>query len=112
MARPRTPLATRFKEKYKIQEDGCWIWTGAVGKNGYGNMLLTSSGSDSRENVGAHVASYMIHHGSIPDGFEVDHVCMRGNEIIDRLAADPFIADDVAATADEPTSTGWCAPSP
>lgn len=48
---------------------GCWLWTGAVDKNGYGK--LTVKYRDAR----AHRESYELHNGPIPDGLVVCHKC-------------------------------------
>ncbi len=48
---------------------GCWLWTGAVDKNGYGK--LTIQYRDER----AHRAAYVEYNGAIPDGMVVCHKC-------------------------------------
>jgi len=65
-------LAARFQEKYiPVTESGCWLWTGAVGSNGYGKLRLRF-----REMPGiAHRLSYLLHRGPIPDGIQVCHHC-------------------------------------
>ena len=45
--------------------DGCWPWTAAVSKNGYGNLAGLS----------AHRVSYELNVGSIPEGLQIDHLC-------------------------------------
>lgn len=47
----------------------CWNWTGYIAKNGYG--YATYNGV----NTSAYRASYMLFVGSIPDGYEIDHLC-------------------------------------
>lgn len=60
----------RFWSKVEKSADGCWIWTGARNKQGYGSLQL----QDGR--VGkAHRISYEIHKGEIPAGLEPDHTC-------------------------------------
>lgn len=49
----------------------CWLWTGYIRKNGYGQIKL----SGTRRNIGAHVASYLTFVGSIADGMTIDHLC-------------------------------------
>lgn len=67
-----TPLQSRWKQIDKDGLGGCWLWTGFVHKHGYGALTtrLTSGGSKL-----AHRASYELHHGAIPDGLQIDHLC-------------------------------------
>lgn len=61
----------RFKAKYTPEPmSGCWLWTGAVSGNGYGNFML-----DGGEQVTAHRASYLLHCGPIDFGSYVLHRC-------------------------------------
>lgn len=53
--------------------DGCWLWTGTTRTNGYGSTALRLS--DGRRANSTHRYSYDQLVGSIPDGFEVDHLC-------------------------------------
>lgn len=48
---------------------GCWTWTAAVSKNGYGIFTLNG------KKVYAHRAAWMIEVGPIPDGAVIDHEC-------------------------------------
>jgi hypothetical protein len=60
----------RFSDRYEIvTETGCWIWTAAASKSGYGKFWHDNK--DGR----AHRASYELHHGKIPDGMQVNHHC-------------------------------------
>ena len=63
-------LQERFDDKYTPEPNtGCWIWTGAMASNGYGMI------SYELKPVGAHVVSYQIHKGDIPEGHEIRHSC-------------------------------------
>lgn len=59
---------TRFWAKV-FKTDGCWFWTGR--SNGYGYGRITMSGRIEM----AHRASWMMSHGSIPEGMYVCHTC-------------------------------------
>ena len=48
-----------------ILDSGCWMFTGATNKKGYG---IISEGL-------AHRMSYLAHIGDIPDGLGLDHTC-------------------------------------
>lgn len=64
-----TPLE-RFEQKVsRVTESGCWIWTAAVNKHGYGKA--TVGGKD----ITAHRWSWELHRGSIPSGMCVCHSC-------------------------------------
>ena len=68
---PRPSLEQRFWAKVD-KTDNCWLWTGAI-SGGYG---LMKAGADKR---GAHVVSYELHHGPVPAGLTVDHLCHNGS---------------------------------
>ena len=60
----------RFDEKYMPEPmSGCFLWTASVGEKGYG-VFWTG-----RKTTGAHIASYLIHVGEVPDGLRVLHRC-------------------------------------
>ena len=59
----------RFMAKVE-KSDGCWEWTAAKLKKGYGKF---SKGRDGWEL--AHRASWRLKHGQIPQGMQVLHRC-------------------------------------
>jgi len=68
-------LAERFLGKYRVAADGCWIWTAATSKSGYGKIYSEHAAGARGSLISAHVASYLVHRGPIPDGAEIDHLC-------------------------------------
>lgn len=50
-------------------DEGCWIWTGALNASGYGTF------NPDRNKVYAHRWSYEHHVSPIPDGLDLDHLC-------------------------------------
>lgn len=65
------PLAERFWEKVdKRGSDECWLWRGAIGRHGYGNL-----GSGNGRTLRAHRVSYELAHGTIPPGLVICHRC-------------------------------------
>ena len=63
-------MTDRFTPKYvKEPNSGCWLWTAATGKGGYGVFRHR------RQTMQAHRASWDIHNGPIPDGAWVLHHC-------------------------------------
>lgn len=48
---------------------GCLLWTGAVDRPGYGQLLVNGKW------VGAHRAAWALEHGPIPTGLMVCHKC-------------------------------------
>ena len=52
-----------------IPDGDCLIWQGTSRSNGYG--AVTFKGTQTTP----HRAMYLLAHGEIPDGMEVDHVC-------------------------------------
>lgn len=69
MARERRDRsAKRFHENYVITQGGCWEWTGARNRDGYGATGILGATS-------AHRASWILHFGPIPAGMNVLHKC-------------------------------------
>lgn len=63
-------VADRFWAKVQKSETGCWLWTGTISKNGYGNF-----GLDGRV-VSAHRMAWQLAHGRTPPaGAVVMHSC-------------------------------------
>ena len=60
----------RFWNKVNKQaENGCWEWAAYRDPDGYGGFSLDGKGER------AHRASWILEHGSIPDGLHVLHHC-------------------------------------
>jgi hypothetical protein len=70
MARPRKTLEEFFWSRV-IKTDGCWLWTGRIAHWGYGDIQLHAGA----RHLLAHRASWIIHHGSIPNKMFVCHTC-------------------------------------
>lgn len=61
--------------RYVVDADGCWLWQGFVGTNGYGGCWTG----------GAHRHFYRKYVGEIPAGLHVDHVCHVPGECTERF---------------------------
>lgn len=80
--RRTTPAPVRFWAK--VVEDGeCWIWTGAILKEGYGYF------GDLGKCHLAHRWAYKHMVGGIPDGLVIDHLCRN------RACVNPFHMEPV-----------------
>lgn len=64
-------LLYSFVEKVSVQDgpDGCWVWKGATGSDGYGRLRRGSITHS------AHRYSYELFKGPIPEGLCVMHQC-------------------------------------
>lgn len=52
-------------------ENGCWLYTGARNKEGYGVIYDPDRGHP----IFVHRWAYWHYHGRIPDGHTIDHEC-------------------------------------
>jgi len=65
----------RFRQKYEVGANGCWIWQAGVvppnpkRKFPYGNFFWHG------RNGYAHRFAYELVHGPIPTGLTIDHLC-------------------------------------
>jgi hypothetical protein len=66
----------RFEERMRrhlsANPDGCWIWPGAVNKEGYGRVARRMNG---RWIGSAHLLAYLLSYGEPVSGYEIDHLC-------------------------------------
>lgn len=63
-------LRGRIATKYRVDESGCWIWTGMINPTtGYGRI------SDGGKVKTAHRVMYELSVGPIPEGLVMDHLC-------------------------------------
>lgn len=75
------PVLDRFFAKVKIQENGCWLWTGGTTlppPNGYGRLRVNGV------KTVAHKFSYETFIRKVPDKLKLDHWCRN------RLCVNPF----------------------
>lgn len=64
----------RFWRKV-LKTDSCWEWIGSRCSRGYGNFWF-------RKRIRpAHVVSWIMHNGEIPEGMEVCHNCPGGDHV-------------------------------
>ena len=66
------PVIDRLMEKVTIDENGCWIFTGARSAAGYG--VIGAGGRDEGV-VYVHRVTYEHRIGPIEPGYQVDHLC-------------------------------------
>lgn len=66
-------LRDRLLLQALVDDDGCWLWTGALLRNGYAR--LRTEMADGGKSRLAHRASYEEFVGPIPEGLTIDHLC-------------------------------------
>jgi hypothetical protein len=64
-----TDLPARMASKIRVDENGCWIWTGARQGNGYGSVGYNGASRLT------HRVTYELVVGEIPEGLQIDHLC-------------------------------------
>jgi hypothetical protein len=81
----------------RITAGGCWEWTGYINPAGYGQSCYKG------KCMGAHRASWLHHKGSIPDGFEVDHLC-KNTLCVNPLHLEPVLPKINNLRSDSPAA--------
>lgn len=61
-------LFAKVLERLPRPDEGCWLWPGSVGSQGYGKITLWGVGT-----YYVHRIMYGYEHGSVPP--ELDHLC-------------------------------------
>lgn len=61
-------MLARFEAKYEVNDSGCWVWTAAMQRGGYGLFHADKLTS-------AHRVAYEHYVGAIPPGLQIDHLC-------------------------------------
>jgi hypothetical protein len=62
-------LRSRFLSFVRRDPSGCWLWTGAKDRDGYGVI------ADAGRTLGAHRVSYELHKRPLPPGALIMHSC-------------------------------------
>lgn len=76
-------VTDRFWSKVETSADGCWLWTAARFRTGYGAFGIGGF------QVGyAHRIAYLTLIGPIPPGLELDHLC-RVRHCVNPLHLEP-----------------------
>ncbi|TMS00113.1 HNH endonuclease signature motif containing protein [Nonomuraea basaltis] len=68
------PIAEQLLRKVTPGHGGCWIWTGIVINSGYPRLGITRQ--NKTKQYLAHRLSYQLFVGPIPEGMQIDHLCM------------------------------------
>lgn len=68
-------LEERFLTRTAIADVGCWYWQGGTDHYGYG--VIRDSADNGGRLLKAHRVSYELLIGPIPDGLDLDHLCMN-----------------------------------
>lgn len=72
MTRARTSdddCREKILSRISVDENGCWNWTRYIDSAGYGRITVNM------RVIRAHILSYRVFVGDIPNGLELDHLC-------------------------------------
>ena len=65
----------RILRNVSVSDSGCWNWTGAKDRVGYGRVKVSLGSRDQFRFTSAHRYSYELNVGEIPHGMNVLHRC-------------------------------------
>lgn len=80
-------LPERIASKIEVAHDGCWMWTAAICRYGYGAVRV-----DGRTRR-AHRYVYELLVGAIQDGREIHHVC-EARACVNPAHMQPILPED------------------
>lgn len=63
-----TPLE-RLTSRYTEDDNGCWVWNGAISAGKYGSLYYQGRMQK------AHRVAWVLYRGEIPAGLDLDHLC-------------------------------------
>lgn len=66
-------VRARVLARRAANPQGCWVWQGALDRDGYGRVRICEAGG--KRETGAHRASWLAFRGPIPEGLQLDHLC-------------------------------------
>lgn len=89
----------RFTIKYEVRPNGCWLWTGAISRGGYGVFRLNGKAAN------AHRVSYQHHRGQVATGLDLDHLC-RVRHCVNPKHLEPVTRRVNLARGDKPFRPG------
>lgn len=109
MATVTATLRERFEAKVdrSPNDSGCWLWTGALGPNGYARIR---AGGKDEPTLMAHRVAYELYVGPIPEGFTIDHVKKRGcvhRHCMNPAHLEPVTRGENSLRGDSPSVRAW-----
>lgn len=102
---PGTPEEKFWKRVSRSGPDECWGWTGSLLPSGY--AMFWPDGKAGGKWY-AHIYSYVLHGGVIPEGWHVDHVKAKG--CVSKCCTNPAHLEAVTPAANSRRIRGNCAP--
>ncbi len=93
-------------DKRTTDDDQCWIWTGALSSEGYGNFSIVLDGR--QRTVRAHrVAWFFWHQSTIADDHYLDHfLAVPGGTCRGRFCVNPAHLEPVTKEQNDARATG------
>lgn len=88
-------LGARLLGRVEFSESGCWSWTGAIDKKGYGRIRINKCV------LKAHRVAYEEWEGPIPPGLTLDHLC-RNHACINPHHLEPVTNQENVLRGDGP----------
>ena len=72
-------LPAKFQANITVTEDGCWLWSKNINRNGYGRIYVANGKGNGKREV-AHKHIYKLLHGEYDEKLLLDHVyCKHRN---------------------------------
>jgi hypothetical protein len=77
-------LMKNFKSHIRVEDNGCWVWTGAVSDMGYGKFVIRE------KTMPVHIIAYRVYWDNYDDSRVIHHTC--GN----KLCVHPYHLSQIA----------------